>query len=188
MFYDKLVNIILILALTIYFVGYFNLRYFSILPTVKVYPDNDSEILIVNNYVNENNIYYLELFKETDESVVNVFKKIVDLPREEMDKIIYSPHLIFITLLLKTIINRARPIQVNPKLKIQESFTANTPAYPSGHCIQAYYLAKKLSVMYPDKEYELFKLAEDCAMARVHAGLHYPSDNEFGKLISLNIL
>ena len=105
-----------------------------------------------------------------------------------MIKMIHTPYLIFITLSLKTIINRARPKQVNPELDIQQSFTANTPAYPSGHCIQAYYLAKRLSEIFPDKNEILFKLAEDCALARVYAGLHYPSDNDFGKYISLNIL
>lgn len=184
----KPVNFILIVGLVIYFIGYFQLRYFQILPTIKVYPDNDKEILIVNNFVNENNNYYLELFKETDETVVYAFEKVVDLSREKMNKYVLSHHLIFTTLLIKTIINRARPKQVNTNLNIQESFTANTPAYPSGHCIQAYYLAKKLAEIYPEKNEMLFKLAEDCAMARVYAGLHYPSDNEFGKYIALNIL
>lgn len=70
----------------------------------------------------------------------------------------------------------------------KKSQTANTPAYPSGHCIQAYYLAKYLSSVYPDRSDEFFKLAEDCALSRAYAGLHYPSDNEFGKYFALNIL
>lgn len=99
-----------------------------------------------------------------------------------------SPHVLFVILLLKYIINRARPIQIDPTINVQHSISARTPAFPSGHCIQAYYLAKTLSREYPDNSQQLYKLAEDCAKARVYAGLHYPSDNEFGKWIALNIL
>ena len=185
---EKFVNIILFISLIIYFRGYFTHRYFFIIPTISVYPDNEQEILKVNHYVNQNNKYYLDLFKETDITVAEAFKKIVDLPRKKLENIVLSKHVIIITLLLKTIINRARPIQINSNLNIQDSVSAHTPAYPSGHCIQAYYLAKKLCILYPEKTDILFKLAEDCALSRVYAGLHYPSDNEFGKYIALNIL
>ena len=102
--------------------------------------------------------------------------------------IFYPVAAFIITLLLKTIFNRARPKQIYTGLNIQTSISANTPAYPSGHCIQAYYLAKRLSIMYPNRSDEFYKLAEDCALARVYAGLHYPSDNDFGKYIAINIL
>jgi membrane-associated phospholipid phosphatase len=185
---EILINLIIIIVLAIYFKGYFQLRYFTLIPTIELYPNNDIEVLEVNNFVKQNNRYYLDLFKKTDETVVNAFIETVDMDREELNKMALSLHLILVTLLLKTFFNRARPKQVDTTLNIQTSTTANTPAYPSGHCIQAYYLAKKLSIYYPNKRDKLFKLAEDCAMARVYAGLHYPSDNEFGKYISLNIL
>ena len=183
-----IINFIITIILLIYFKGYFQLRYFKLIPTIEIYPNNLIEILEVNHFVSLNNKYYLDLFKKTDETVVNAFIEIVDMSKEEMNKIALSLHLILVTLFLKTIFNRARPKQVNTLLNAQTSTTANTPAYPSGHCIQAYYLAKELSLYYPNKQEQLFKLAEDCAMARVYAGLHYPSDNEFGKYISLNIL
>jgi len=185
---NMLIFTILFIILLLYFRGYFMIRYISFLPTIKVYPDNDNEILIVNNLVEDANQYYLELFKKTDETVVNAFQEIVEINREELNKVVQSPYLLIVTLSLKTLINRARPKQINTELNIQKSLTANTPAYPSGHCIQAYYLAKYLSNEYPDRSDEFFKLAEDCALSRVYAGLHYPSDNEFGKYIALNIL
>ena len=185
---NMLIFTIIFIILLLYFRGYFMIRYISILPTIKVYPDNDNEILIVNNLVEDANQYYLELFKKTDETVVNAFQEIVEINREELNKVVQSPYLLIVTLTLKTLINRARPKQINTELNIQKSLTANTPAYPSGHCIQAYYLAKYLSNEYPDRSDEFFELAEDCALSRVYAGLHYPSDNEFGKYIALNIL
>jgi membrane-associated phospholipid phosphatase len=89
---------------------------------------------------------------------------------------------------LKTIFNRARPLQIDTGLHVQHSISANTPAFPAGHSIQAYYLAKYLSKIYPERTQKLYRLAEDCALARVYAGLHYPSDNQFGKYIGLHII
>tara|TARA_Y100000591_G_C21771617_1_gene665882 strand:- start:400 stop:960 length:561 start_codon:yes stop_codon:yes gene_type:complete len=185
---NKIITTIIFIVLVLYFKGYFQMRYFNILPTINIYPSNEVEVIKVKNLVDENNKYYLDLFKKTDDTVVNAFQEIVEMDRDNLNNIALSPHLIFICLFLKTFINRARPKTVFTKLNAQFSKTANTPAYPSGHCMQAYYLAKQLSIKYPDKENELFKLAEDCALARVYAGLHYPSDNDFAKYISLNIL
>ena len=126
-------------------------------------------------------------FLINEDLILTAFHSIEDYV-SEIDKIVLSPHLIIITLLLKTIFNRARPKQIYTSLNTQTSISANTPAYPSGHCIQAYYLAKRLSIMYPNRSDEFYKLAEDCALARVYAGLHYPSDNDFGKYIASKIL
>ena len=73
---------------------------------------------------------------------------------------------------LKYMINRARPHQVSDITPIPSKPQIH-PAYPSGHAYQAYYLAKRLGNKYPDRKTQLESLAEDCAMARVYAGLHY---------------
>ena len=85
--------------------------------------------------------------------------------------------------LLKHIINRARPYQVNTNILLLESKTANTPSYPAGHACQAYYLAKYLGKKHPEKQDELNQIAQRCDMVRVKAGLHYPSDGVFSKQI-----
>ena len=40
------------------------MRYFTLIPTIQVYPNNNIEIIEVNNYVNDNNKFYLDLFKK----------------------------------------------------------------------------------------------------------------------------
>ena len=82
-------------------------------------------------------------------------------------------------------LNRARPKQVASDLNSLDTKTGHTPAYPAGHTTQAYYLAKKLSIRYPEKKDILMKIAERCGKARLYAGLHYPSDNEFGRRLGL---
>ena len=190
----KIINLFVISIILVYLSGYFKTRYYDWLPTIPfVYPDNKAEAAKVAHLTSVSNIdvekqYYINLFIKSDRRVSDAFKEIVPLSVATLDNIIMSPHVLFVILLLKYIINRARPIQIDATINQQKSISARTPAFPSGHCIQAYYLAKTLSREYPDHSQQLYKLAEDCAKARVYAGLHYPSDNEFGKWIALNIL
>ena len=162
-------------------------KYKYYLPTIPIYPDNEKEILIVQNYVNNRSFNHISLFQKTDLSIVFAFVDHVHESLLDLHSIITSTHILFLILFLKYIINRARPKQIDPELKSLKSITADTPAYPSGHAFQAYYLANYLSDIYPHKK-ELFEsIAEDCAMARVYAGLHFPSDNQFSKQI-VNLL
>jgi len=104
------------------------------------------------------------------------------MKKEDLEKIILSPKIINIIMKYKYIYNRARPSQVAPEIinaKLLDSKTASTPAYPSGHAFQAYYLAKILTKKFPEKKEELMKIADRVSDARIIAGLHYPSDKYF---------
>jgi len=158
-------------------------RYIPILPTIPVYPNNQEEVKVVERYVQSRNGYFTELFWRTDRSISHAFVDHVDESLNELDDITVYPHIVFTMYFFKGIINRARPKQINREMNTLASNTATTPAYPSGHALQAYYLAKILSSRYPGKTEMFSKIAEDCALARVYAGHHYPSDNEFSKTI-----
>lgn len=41
--------------------------------------------------------------------------------------------------------------------------------------------------MFPDKENELYEIANKCDLCRVKAGIHYKSDGEFSKKIVQHI-
>jgi len=154
-------------------------KYYFFYPTIKLYPNNKEDLKIVKKYTENRNKYYINLFYLTDESVSNAFVKIINKSKDELEYILKEQN--FYILLLKIIFNRGRPKQIDPNLDVLKSNTADTPAYPSGHAFQAYYLAKVLSIEFKDKVKQLWDLAEDCALARVYAGLHYKSDNEFSK-------
>jgi membrane-associated phospholipid phosphatase len=158
-------------------------RYIPILPTLPVYPNNREEVLLVERYTQSIDEYYTELFRLTDLSVAYAFVDRVDESLSELSEITVRIPVIIIIRFFKIIINRARPQQINRELDVLKSKTAFTPAYPSGHAFQAYYLARVLSSRYPEKAEMFSKIAEDCALARVYAGLHYPSDNEFSKTL-----
>ena len=163
-------------------------RYISLLPTIPVYPDNREESRIVKAYTERQDAHYLRRFRETDESIAHAFDKLVKEDLETLRRIITRPHVLFVIMSLKVAINRARPAQLDPTLKTMPSLTAHTPAFPSGHAFQAYYLAKILSKRYPERRDELHVLAEECALSRVYAGLHYPSDNRLSKWLVDNVM
>jgi hypothetical protein len=154
-------------------------KYYPYYPTLPIYPNNKVESQEVLSYMKRRNKYYENLFYVTDDSVANAFQKIVNEPLIQLNLIATEKNFYIRT--LKNIFNRARPEQVNKQIKVLNSKTAQTPAYPSGHAFQAYFLAKVLSKKYRNKVKELWKLADDCNMARVYAGLHYLSDGEFSK-------
>ena len=109
-----------------------------------------------------------------------------EMTLEEMDKIMTSSRVMFVTKMLKWKYNRARPAQIAPELinekngTLLHSDSAATPAYPSGHAVQTYYLAKILSRRFPAKTQAVMEIATKCANIRIMAGHHYPSDRDFG--------
>ena len=157
-------------------------RYLYFLPTIPVYPDNTKEALEVKKIMKEGGLYHHKLFLLTDPSVSFAFARYVPESVSELDNMITSATVLTPLYFLKYMINRARPHQVSDITQFP-STTAETPSYPSGHAYQAYYLAKRLGSKYPDRKEKLESLAEDCAMARVYAGLHYLSDNQFSKML-----
>ena len=104
---------------------------------------------------------------------------------------------------LKWLYNRPRPSQVAEKhLRLSgqggafkkgdfaplNSKTAHTPAYPSGHTIQANLFAARLSEAAPQHRKAFMDLAERVSFSRAVAGYHWPSDLVFGKDIFRHIV
>jgi hypothetical protein len=93
---------------------------------------------------------------------------------------------------LKNHYQRPRPYQVafytEQDLHPYYSFSAISPAYPSGHACQALFLCHLIGFHYEDKKEELLKLAKQVADSRIILGLHYKSDNLFGFQIVKELL
>lgn len=89
---------------------------------------------------------------------------------------------------LKNTFQRARPYQIayysNLPLHPFETYSGNTPSYPSGHAGQGFFLCSIIAHHYPEKAKELRSLAMKIADSRVIMGIHFPSDNAFGKQIA----
>ncbi|MBA2175034.1 vanadium-dependent haloperoxidase [Halobacillus locisalis] len=58
--------------------------------------------------------------------------------------------------------------------------TPNHPSYPSGHAVVSGAAEVILSYFFPSERRKLHELAEENALSRLYAGVHYPADNEQG--------
>jgi hypothetical protein len=89
---------------------------------------------------------------------------------------------------LKFYFQRVRPYQLAYYYKLKllpfVSYSASSPAYPSGHALQSEIFAKVVGDKYPS----LFKIvnafAKDIQMSRLFMGLHYQSDIDFSLAIA----
>lgn len=70
---------------------------------------------------------------------------------------------------------RARPHQLEPRLHPCIAVPGH-PAYPSGHALQGYLVARVLSLMFPGQREALMNAGARIGREREVAGLHYPSD------------
>jgi membrane-associated phospholipid phosphatase len=156
----------------------------------KAFPDSRGELnIVVSEYIMKRMPSDVAFFRMTDMNISSAFTSVIksdEMTIEEMNSIITGTRVIFIIKMLKWMYNRARPAQIAPELinekngMLLHSDSAHTPAYPSGHAIQGYYLAKILARKFPGKTQAVMEIATKCANIRIMAGHHYPSDRDFG--------
>ena len=168
---------IIIIIYIVFFI--FNKAYFKFYPTIPIYPNSKSELVIVKKMIANRNSSDIDFFYKTNRSVSAAFLPFVNDTQKQLDKIVVSQNKIIF--FFKYLINRIRPWQLDNSIFPLDKSTAMTPAYPAGHAYQAYLLAKKLSKKYPHKKRLFYDLAIKCDICRVKAGLHYPSDGIFAR-------
>lgn len=189
--------IVLLVQPTRYYWWYpsFNL---SIPGFVKAYPESKNEInIVITEYIMKRMPSDVAFFRMTDMNPAAAFTPVItpdEMSIIEMDRIMTSTRVLFITKILKWKYNRARPAQIAPEVineangTLLRSDSAATPAYPSGHAVQTYYLAKILAKKFPTKTQAIMEVATKCANIRIMAGHHYPSDRDFGWWVVDNYL
>lgn len=84
-----------------------------------------------------------------------------------------------VTWYLKYLWDIPRPIQLDQSLE-PILVTPKFPAYPSGHAVISGTAEVILSYFFPPEAEKLKDLAEENAISRIYAGVHYPSDGEQG--------
>jgi len=156
----------------------------------KAFPDSRNEVdIVMSEYIMKRMPSDVAFFRMTDMNPAAAFTNVIkpdEMTLEDMDKIMTGSRVMFVIKMLKWKYNRARPAQIAPELINEQNGTllhsesAATPAYPSGHAVQAYYLAKILARRFPSKTQAVMEIATKCANIRIMAGHHYPSDRDFG--------
>jgi hypothetical protein len=132
-----------------------------------------------------------EFIRQADEDFVGLFLGLcrrlgVRCSREELTRR-KNEAAILITK-IKWQYNRPRPYQFAKLHRVPfsplSSKTAATPAYPSGHTIQAFLLADYLGKRFPHHRSSFENLARKISKSRAVGGYHWPSDLRFGKKVA----
>jgi hypothetical protein len=169
----------------------------------EIMPTNDSELTKeeLNEIVegislleNPENDYFLKRYKSYDRSLVQTITSIFKQRGVDVEKVCTEIQKDINPLIakLKVHYNRPRPYQLANYYKLKlfpyESFSANSPSFPSGHTTQAYVMLNVIGSMYPIQYKYCKNIIDDIAESRKNLGLHYQSDNDFSYLIGEKIL
>lgn len=146
------------------------------------------------------------LIKEADEDMTGLFVKLcgeIGAPCDEQSLRRMTLEASILITKMKWMYNRPRPYQVAAEynrlsgqggvekpgdFSVMGSVTAHTPAYPSGHTIQAYLLASRLSEVAPQHRKAFMDLAHAVSFSRAVGGYHWPSDLTFAKDVFRHIV
>lgn len=77
---------------------------------------------------------------------------------------------------------RARPHQLEPRLHPCVAVPGH-PAYPSGHALQGYLVARVLTLIFPEAREALMNAGALIGHEREIAGLHYPGDAKASRIL-----
>ena len=116
--------------------------------------------------------------------ISGVYELIKDLQDQLLNSIVFKTKFHF---------NRPRPGQLSfyflnqEELNPLQSCASMSPAYPSGHTLEAYVIADILTHHFPQHKEMFDTIKRRVAISRIITGSHYPSDNDFSRLIAEEI-
>lgn len=107
---------------------------------------------------------------------ISISKSFLDKITDQTDGLLYT---------LKYHYNRPRPFQLGYYHRIEVNpvsyyTTGNSPAFPSGHAMEARLFALILSEKYSFAADKIMNFGNQIAESRINIGIHYSSDIEFG--------
>jgi hypothetical protein len=93
---------------------------------------------------------------------------------------------------LKYYFQRPRPYQLAEYYKLKlfpyNSYSSNTPSFPSGHAFQARLLTEVIGNIYPSTHSVMKDLFNDICYSRLYLGFHYQSDIDVGIFCAEKVL
>ena len=160
-------------------------------------PKNSSDITrkeleLISDMTKELSQEEYDLVMAVDDDPNSVFMPLLkrigkQFPKDKFDEFFFSQVDPVITN-LKYKFKRARPFQLADKygidIKVTETETHHTPAYPSGHTAYAAFGGSMLATLYPQHTSEFYELINLAGRARILQGVHYPSDNDASMVIA----
>jgi len=143
------------------------------------FPDSKEEIPEVIRIMKEKKIPESEM-EDLDKNNNDLMLEVVGQKRNDWIELIKDIDIYTIRLKMKYA--RPRPFEISEEIE-SSTDTDDSPAFPSGHAIEAHALARIFGEKYPDKRKELKDLADRISLSRIQLGSHYPSDIEVGEKV-----
>lgn len=136
-----------------------------------------------------------EFVEDASDNPVSLFVDFVDeagldVAIDTLDAL--SQDLLKVAFYLKYKYRRPRPYQLAPyygmDIPAPSNSSADSPAYPSGHAMVGFGIARFLERAFPEYARELEQLANNIALSRIQAGVHYPSDIVYAREVVNSIM
>ena len=170
-------------------------------PPTNSSTDTKKELLYIKNFIEQDNPELtppvLEKCDDDPVGFVYDYHELVlseEIPKGDLRRRVMEDADI-LSLKLKLLYKRPRPHQLafyhGVKIEYNKSIqknTGDTPSYPSGHAVAAYFAASICSSMHPEFKSDFMSLAKIVADSRIKEGVHYPSDNEYSSLLVNEVL
>ena len=167
---------------------------------MRPYPSNDSAEVVgeLDTIIETQDMAPLtdDVMELSDEEPMELFKRAchaLKVPVDDGTAELLVQDLRRIAITLKYVHLRPRPSEIAPyhgrivQLESTDPYD-DTPSYPSVHATIGYGLANMYASMYPQHADEFYQVGDTIALQRVQSGRHYPSDNEYAKLLADLIL
>lgn len=164
------------------------------------YPSNDSEEVQaeIDAIIETQNAAPLteSVMDLADEEPLELFRRAchaVGVAVDEETSAMLAQDLRRIAITLQYTHLRPRPSEIAPyhnRYIVLEGFDPydDTPSYPSVHATIGYGLANMYATLYPEYADEFQNVGDVIALQRVQSGRHYPSDNEYARVLANLIL
>jgi membrane-associated phospholipid phosphatase len=148
---------------------------------------------VIDQYENPVNPGHMQV--PMDKDLDGLFSKLLrrnGLPGQRRRLKLWAKALVPVVLYHKAYFSRLRPDEYARRLRLPVRFdqlesSIGTASYPSGHTVQAYVLAIRLSRKYPHLRDHLMELAKAISLSRVDRGVHFPSDLDGGYQLALKL-
>jgi len=144
----------------------------------------------------ENWSKYREFMEVCDMDITEVFRNFcgkLGIEYKEMYLTKIQEKLGGLVMQLKHHYNRPRPYQFayysgQTNFHNFNTISGNTPAYPSGHSCQSWFMCNIIAFHNPTYKEQLLKLGHRIAHTREVMGVHYASDTAFGRQIANSLM
>lgn len=167
------------------------------LPDVPFPPNEDalSELLAIRNTMDMEPLTDL-IMDLADDEPLELFRRACDEIGVSVDTEILPlivGDLRRYAMALKYIYRRPRPLEIAPYFDVtiiptDVDMYEGSPSYPSIHSTIGYGVARYYGHMYPQHAERFQDVAETIALQRIQSGHHYPSDNEYARVIAHALL